>query len=40
MKDMYSNPLILTRYANKEWAGSLGVSTFSHGVALVLPAYL
>ena len=40
IQDMYSNPLILTRYANREWVGSLGVSTFSHGVAPVLPAYL
>ena len=39
MQDMSSITLILTRSANKEGVGSLGVSTFSHGLAPALPTY-
>ena len=37
MEDISSNTLILTRSASKEWVRNLGVSTFSHGLAPVLP---
>ena len=40
MQDMSSNTLTLTRSANTQWVGSLGVSLSSHGLAPVLPAYL